>query len=247
MGPFVFCKAENAPKHAQRLDGAGGFSLAHVGRLPAELIVDLANYRLGLVVVAANEHGRLAAFVFRIDHPGIADGVVCLDEMRVGEGGLQALHQRLVEAGEKLQHAVDRRRLGDRIGSVDHRLACQITGARRLERVGRDAAFDRQHDDLAKLGGVGKARRLRSLVLRDEILELAGVARAENDLMAVFDKASGKRFSHVAGAENADFHGFLPATMTALLECSWSRGAANSSRLKRRRALAATGPRRETG
>ena len=50
----------------------------------------------------------------------------------------------------------------------------------------------------AELGGVGKAAGLRALMLRDEVLELAGIARAEHDLMPMLDKAAGQRFGHVA-------------------------------------------------
>ena len=94
VGPFVFREAKNAPKHAQWLDGSGGFGLAQVGGLPAKLVIDLVHDGFSVIVVAANEHGRFAAFVFRVDHPGVADGVVSLDEMRVGDSGLQLLHQR---------------------------------------------------------------------------------------------------------------------------------------------------------
>jgi hypothetical protein len=37
-------------------------------------------------------------------------------------------------------------------------------------------------------------------VLRDEILELAGITGAENDLMSVLDKTAGQRLGDVARA-----------------------------------------------
>ena len=122
--PLVLGEAQDAPQHAQRLDRARRFHLAHVGCLPAELIVDAAHDGLGLVVIAADEHGRLgAARKMRIDHARVADGVVRLDEMRVGKRVLQSLHQRPIEVGVEFQHAVFRRRIRNRVGRVDHRLA----------------------------------------------------------------------------------------------------------------------------
>src|SRR5262245_4214499 len=42
VGPLVAQKARYEPEHAERLDGAGGLDLAHVGSLPAELVEDAA-------------------------------------------------------------------------------------------------------------------------------------------------------------------------------------------------------------
>ena len=118
--------------------------------------------------------------------------------MRVGKGFLQSLHQRLIEVGVEFQHAVLRRRIGNRVGRVDHRLAGKVRRAGGLERIERHAAFHRQHDELAELGRVGEACGLRAFMLRQEILQLAGVARAERDLMPVFDKSGGERLRHIA-------------------------------------------------
>ena len=60
MRPLIAQETGDAPEHAQRLDGAGGFSLAHVGRFPTELVEDAAHFLFRCLVVAANEHGRLA-------------------------------------------------------------------------------------------------------------------------------------------------------------------------------------------
>ena len=99
--PLVADEAGDAPEHAQRLDGAGGFGLAHIGRFPTELIENPAHDFLRRVVVATDEHRWFPAFEFRIDHAGVADGIEGLDEPRVCELLLEALHERLVEIGEE--------------------------------------------------------------------------------------------------------------------------------------------------
>jgi hypothetical protein len=53
-------------------------------------------------------------------------------------------------------------------------------------------ALHRQHGELAELCGIGKAAGLRAFVLRDEVLQLAGVARAEHHLMSVLDETAGE-------------------------------------------------------
>ena len=157
-----------------------------------------AHDRLGLVVVAANEHGGFAALELRIDHHGVADRAERLDEVRVGEGVLQALHQGLIEVGEKLQHAVGRWRFGDGVGGIDHRLAGQVGRARRLERFKRGSALDREHDKFAKLRGVGGAAGKCTVILREEIGKLSGIARTEHHLVSMLEEAAGQSFGHVA-------------------------------------------------
>ena len=126
--------------------------------------------------------------------------------MRVGQRRLQPLHQGLIEIGEKLQHAVGGRRVRDRIGGVDDRLTGHVGRAGRLERVKRPGAFDRKHHEFAELRGIGKAAGLCGFILRDEVLQLAGVADAEHDLMPMLEKSAGQSFGHVARSENPDFH-----------------------------------------
>src|SRR5262249_18107252 len=85
-------------------------------------------------------------------------------------------------------------------------LAGKVRGARGLERVERHIALHRQHDKLAELGRVGEASSRRPPMLRQKILQLAGIARAERDLMAVFDKPGGERLGYIAGSQNPHFH-----------------------------------------
>jgi hypothetical protein len=63
-----------------------------------------------------------------------------------------------------------------------------------LQRIERHGAFHREHDGFAELRGVGKTRDLRAAMLRDEVLKLAGVAGAENDLVPVLDEPAGEGF-----------------------------------------------------
>src|SRR5271166_3090433 len=55
--PVAPADARNAPQHAERLDGARRLDRAHVLRIPAELVEDLADDSLGLGVIATDEHG----------------------------------------------------------------------------------------------------------------------------------------------------------------------------------------------
>lgn len=41
VGPLILAEAGDAPEHAERFDGAGGFYASHVGGLPAELVEDI--------------------------------------------------------------------------------------------------------------------------------------------------------------------------------------------------------------
>ncbi len=102
-----------------------------------------------------------------------------------------------IEVGEEFQHAVLRRRIRNRVGRVDHRLARKVRRAGGRERIERHVAFHRQHDELAELGRVGEACGLRAFMLREEILQLAGVTGAECDLMPVLDKSGGERLRHI--------------------------------------------------
>ena len=90
-------------------------------------------------------------------------------------------------------------------------LAGKVRSTRGLERVERHRAFHRQHDDPAEFGRIGEASGVRPLMLRQKILQFDGIARAERDLMAVFDKPGGERLGHIARSQDADFHIVLPA------------------------------------
>src|SRR5688572_1705379 len=79
--PFVPQETGNAPEHAQGLDGASRFRLAHVCRFPPELIEDPAHDLLRRFVIAADEHRRPAARELRIHHARVSDGIECLDEV----------------------------------------------------------------------------------------------------------------------------------------------------------------------
>jgi hypothetical protein len=48
---------------------------------------------------------------------------------RASGNALRTLHEGLVEAGEELQHSVDGRIVGDRVGRIDGGLAGQVCGA----------------------------------------------------------------------------------------------------------------------
>ena len=91
MGPFVARKPRNTPEHAKRLDGPRRLRLAHVGRLPAELIKQLGDDSPRPLIIPANEHGWPPAGKLRVDHAGIAHRIERLHEMSLRELSLESL------------------------------------------------------------------------------------------------------------------------------------------------------------
>src|SRR5271167_36032 len=80
--PVIAKKARDAPEHAQGFDGARSRYAAHICRFPTELILNLAHGLLGCFMIAADEHGWLAALELRIHHAGVADRIEGLHEVR---------------------------------------------------------------------------------------------------------------------------------------------------------------------
>src|SRR3954464_2431728 len=58
VDPVVLAKAGNAPQHGERLHGPRGGRSTQVFSVPAELLQDLGDQRLGSGVIAAVEHRR---------------------------------------------------------------------------------------------------------------------------------------------------------------------------------------------
>src|ERR1700724_3282687 len=75
------------------------------------------------VALPLPEQRRLDARELRIDHQRIAHGIESLDKARILKLALKPFHQRLIKTGEEFQHAVDGRRVGDRVRCIDDRLA----------------------------------------------------------------------------------------------------------------------------
>ena len=148
-------KAGDAPEDAKRFDRARRKGAAQIERFPTELIEDARHDLLGGGVVAADEHGGAPGRVGRIYHARVADRAERLHEPHIGMRFLKALHQRFVDGREVLEHAVDRRRWGDRVGRVHHDLAGDA-GACESQDVERGRALDREHQRLAERRRLGK-------------------------------------------------------------------------------------------
>jgi len=170
MSPVIPEEARNTPQHAEWLKGAGSFDLSHVGDLPAELIEDVAHDFLRRLIIAAYEHRRLAARELRIDHQRIAHGIESLDKARIRKLALKPFHQRVIQTSKEFQHAVDGRRVGDRVLCIDDRLAHHVRHTGRPQRVGRRSALDRQHHQLAEIRGIGEAANSVDAVLTTPVL-----------------------------------------------------------------------------
>jgi hypothetical protein len=145
----------------------------------------------------------------RIDHLPVPDRIERLDEARLRIGVLQALHQGAGKRGEVRQHPMDRRPAADRIAGIDHGLAPQRLGADERQRLERHLARDREHDDLAESRGFRESLHLGAGMLRRPFLKLRRLARADLDLVAVFEKSRGKCLPYDPRTDDANFHDIL--------------------------------------
>jgi len=146
VGPLVAKEAGDAPKHGEGFDGAGGFGATHVGSLPAELIEDGFDLRLGFFVVAADEHGGFAFRELRVDHEGGSDGAEGFDEVGMRKFGLQLFHQRFVGTGERFEDSVGGWGILDGVGRVDDGFVFEVFGSGLAESFGCGWAFDGEDD-----------------------------------------------------------------------------------------------------
>jgi hypothetical protein len=113
---------------------------------------------LGLIVVASNEHVRFIAGQAWVDRDVCLDDIEALDDVRVGNQALDALTQRI--SGPDEQSWPSRGEV-ERIAGVDHDLACEALHAGEPDDLLGGTAEDRQHDELAELGSLGKGPDLR--------------------------------------------------------------------------------------
>jgi hypothetical protein len=209
VDPVVLQEAGDAPEHAERFDRARGPGRAHVRRFPAELI---QNHRHGFfrrVIVAANKHRGFPARKLRVHHAGTANGIERLHKPDSDKLALQLLHRRLVEVREKLQHAVDRRGVSNGIGRVDHGFPSEIRHAGRAHRLRGHRALDREHGQLSKFRGVGKAADPGLGISRAPVRQFGRIARAHRHVMAMLQKSNAQRLRHIAGPDDADLHGLI--------------------------------------
>jgi hypothetical protein len=157
MCPLIVEHARYAPKHTERLDGAGGFRIAHIFRFPAEAGEDARNGLSRALIITANEHGGSAAGKFRLIHKSISDAIECLYQFGRRKQPLRLFHQRMVEVGEKGYHPVYGRAGSDGIRGVDHDLPGKMINAGEPDGFFRDGSADSEHNDFTKPGGIRKA------------------------------------------------------------------------------------------
>ena len=112
--------------------------------------------------------------------------------------------QRLVRPREVRENAVVGRRLGDRVGRVEHDLAVKAVAAQ-ADRLLRPRPLDGEDDDLPE-GAASANVPVDAFDSRAGLprRELRGIARAAHDLVAVLQEAVREHLPHLPRAQNAD-------------------------------------------
>ena len=198
VGPVVLKEAGDTPEHGEGLDGSCCLGASHVCRLPSEVVEDAGDLGLCVFVPAAEEHSGAAFFELGVDHAVAADGVEGLDEVGVGEFGLEGLHERLVGAGEELEDAVIGWSVLGGVSDVDDGLGAEVLFAGGLECLGGGAAFDGENDDVTEGSGIGEGAGVGGRVGLLPFFELAGIAGAERDLVAMLEESAAESFCDIA-------------------------------------------------
>ncbi|MBV6504508.1 MAG: hypothetical protein ILNGONEN_00054 [Syntrophorhabdaceae bacterium] len=143
-------------------------------------------------IVTTDKHARFRAAKIRINHRSVSDHAERFDEARLGKGGLQLFHERVVQRGKKLQDAVDRRRLGEGIGGIDNGLAGEIVGAGQFQRVFGGGTFGGQHQRFAKSSRFAETADAAVVAgLGFPAGQLFRAARPDHYFVTVFNKAVG--------------------------------------------------------
>jgi len=101
---------------------------------------------------------------------------------------LQALHQRVIGAGEELQDAVDGRRGGDRVGGVEDGLAGEVVDAGEADRVQGRALYSALVEKARELGLAGATvwRGVEGFGARSRI-HTARILRLSEDLPVIVE------------------------------------------------------------
>ena len=127
MGPIVAQKAGNAPKHAQRFDGASGFGFAHVGDLPAELIEIPRTVVLALSSLPQMNMVGFPPLNCGLTIAALPTELNALTKCASGNSFCSCSISDWSSLVKNLSTPFDRRCVRDRIGGVDHRFACEIS------------------------------------------------------------------------------------------------------------------------
>jgi len=81
-----------------------------------------------LLIVATNEHRGSAVWKLRVHHVNVAYAAPRLDESRASCGSLKLFEQRIIAIGEKLEHAIDRGRVGNADAKAEADICFLIAG-----------------------------------------------------------------------------------------------------------------------
>src|SRR6201998_211758 len=92
--PQVLAKAGKTPQNTQRFQGSRRDDCTAVKRLPTKLPDNIGHHFLGGLVVPAEEHGRNALFVMRVDHLSASNAVKRLHYVCLGDQSLQLFRGR---------------------------------------------------------------------------------------------------------------------------------------------------------
>src|SRR5262245_53873050 len=127
-------------------------------------------------------------------HQVAADAVERLDEPGVRKGSLKLLHERAVEPGGGVEHAVLRRLVAERIGDIDYQLAAEALGTGGPQRGLGGRTRHGQHQSLGPAGHV--AERGGAWVFRR-------IASADPNLVSNFAQSLGQRLADFARSQYA--------------------------------------------
>jgi O-acetylserine/cysteine efflux transporter len=183
------------PDRQHHLGGARGAEVAEVDHVPpAEgLGEELGDLRLGLVVVAAHEHGVVAfGELTGVGHQQGVHGVEGLDHPEVGEGALDALAEG-VGVGDQQRggHALGE---VEGVGQVDQDLAVEVGLAGQPQGVNAGRSGGGVDEQLAMGGRVGEAAHLHVSVL--------GVPGRERRVAVAVRLLTGQGGRRVPGADH---------------------------------------------
>lgn len=154
---------------------------------------------LRLRVVPGDEHVQQLTFDgTHGQHVGKL-GVECLDDIRIGRGGLGDLQR-----AETVFRCQEAREVGfDGVGDVDKKLARQLF-AELLQHVENGGVGNRQDDDVPGRGGAEGSRRCTGSDLSGQCPRLGRIATHYLDEVSGPGGKTADRRRHAAGADDAD-------------------------------------------
>ena len=137
---------------------------------------------------------------------GVADRVERLHDLRLSNLALDALAERVIEAKREAHRSVVA--IYERVGGIDHHLACELVGPSELQGLLGRRSKCRKHDELTERRRVGERLARASLALGDPRLDLLrpGAARSQHHLVVPRCEPAAEGLPDVTASEHSDLH-----------------------------------------